>query len=144
MFWFRSHIGKQWNELLLNTENFQKGHIMLATSKTLPTGEVVIEDRFIGYRARLQSKFAWMYAYFWKEKNDLIKQITDHNMDDPIEKIFHNIRPTERERILLELEDNFMNKRKSLELQLSQVIEKITLWNTYFGIKDIPNVTETI
>lgn len=133
-----NNIGKQWNELLLNTENFQKGHIMLAVSKTLPNGDVVVEDRFVGYRARLMSKFAWMYAYFCKQREDLIKDIADHNMNDPIEKVHHNIRPSEREKVIQEMEDNFLNTRKKLEETLAQVIEKITSWNTYFGLQEMP------
>ncbi len=132
------NIGKQWNELLLQTDNFQKGSVLLSAAQ----GDVVGEDRFAGFRNRLTTKFAWMHAYFCKQHKDLQQQLAELILGDPIHKVFHNIRPSERDKVVREIEDDFINQRGQLEARCLQVVERISSWNTYFGVISRPEQEE--
>lgn len=130
-------LSKQWAELLLQTENLQKGSVLL--SANLPVtydeqGNAI--DRFTGYRNRLANKFAWAYGYMCLQQTVLAKEIADLELEDPIEKVLHRERPSQLQQVQRAREDEFQAQRRALQARLAGLVEKVAAWNTYFGWVD--------
>jgi hypothetical protein len=124
---------RTWTELQEQTSNMTKGSWLLTSQEHRRNPEL---DRFSGFRNRLKKKFDWTYAYLCKRQDDLIKELEELALDDPIHKSFHNIRPSERDATLLKIEQDFLKTRTSKERELSNSHSRISDWNTYFGLGD--------
>jgi len=124
---YLGEIKKQWNDLELQTENFTKGSALMVASDG-------IEDRFLGFRNRLSNKFAWLYGYICLQNDLTIKAIENHILIDPIEKTIHRIRPSLREKYIKDKDREYLQEKNRLEKLSVSYLEKISIWNTYFGI----------
>lgn len=120
-----------WTELQEQTANMTKGSWLLTSDEHRRKPDL---DRFSGFRNRLKKKFDWTYGYLCKKQDDLIKELEEMVLDDPIHKSFHNIRPSERDATLLKIEQDFLKKRSQKERELSHTHSRISDWNTYFGL----------
>lgn len=122
---------RQWREFTAQTENFKKGSYLLlpANAKDDPSA-----DRFLGFRKKLFSRFAWMYGYINKRHADLVKEIGMIDLKNPTTKIYHNIRPSVEEKYKRKQEKEFEIYTKTLDNSLADIISKISTWNSYFGI----------
>jgi hypothetical protein len=132
---YQSNSNKQWAELLVLTENFQKGSFLLSRSQPQTfdeAGEPV--DRFLGFRNRLANKFAWMYGYLCLRQVTLTQEIADLALVDPFEKVLHRVRPSQLEQVKRAREDEYQAQRRQLDAQLETVVSRIAAWNTYFGL----------
>jgi len=130
-------VSKQWTELQLLTDNFQKGSVLFSSMQPVvldEQGQPI--DRFLGFRNRLSNKFAWLHGYMCVQQSDLLKEITDLAMLDPIEKVLHRVRPSQLEMVRRAREDQFQHQRRALEEKLDVLIARIAAWNTYFGWTD--------
>jgi hypothetical protein len=134
---YQSDVSKQWAELTLVTEGFQKGSVLFSSQQPLTLdeqGQPV--DRFLGFRRRLMNKYAWLYGYLCLQQASLCKEIADLAMVDPIDKVLHRVRPSQLEQVKRAREDEFQAQRRKLDAQLEGVIGKLASWNTYFGLVD--------
>jgi hypothetical protein len=132
---YQANITKQWAELLVLTENFQKGSFLLSRSQPQTfdeAGEPV--DRFLGFRNRLGNKFAWMYGYLCLKQVTLSQEIADLALVDPFEKVLHRVRPSQLDQVKRAREDDYQAQRRQLDAQLETVVSRIAAWNTYFGL----------
>jgi hypothetical protein len=131
----QSNVTKQWAELTLLTENFQKGSVLFSHSQPVTYDEQGNPvDRFLGFRNRLSNKFAWMYGYLCLQQVTLGKEIADLALVDPIEKVLHRVRPSQLEQVKRAREDEYQAQRRKLDAQLEAVVSKLVTWNTYFGL----------
>jgi hypothetical protein len=127
-------LSKQWTELIQLTDNFQKGSVLFSSMQPVvldEQGQPI--DRFQGFRNRLANKFAWAHGYMCLQQNNLLKEITDLAMVDPIEKVLHRVRPSQLEMVRRSREDTFQAERRVIEGKLDALIARIAAWNTYFG-----------
>jgi hypothetical protein len=124
---FLGEVKNQWNDLELQTENFTKGSSLMINSND-------IEDRFLGFRNRLLNKFAWLYGYLCLQYDVTLKAIENHILMDPIEKTIHRVRPSLREKYIKDKDREYLQEKNRLEKLSVSYLEKISLWNTYFGI----------
>ncbi len=128
------NVSKQWAELVAQTDNFQKGSVLFSSMQPVVLDEHGQQvDRFLGFRNRIANKFAWLHGYMCLQQNELLKEITDLAMVDPIEKVLHRVRPSRLELVRRAREDEFQAQRRALEDKLDALIARIGTWNTYFG-----------
>ena len=95
-----------------------------------------VKDRFHGFRQRLKIKFDRLHGYLESTHNDSLEELERLDLVDPLYKIKHNIRPSEARKHAHETEQNFVSKKKKVEDRLADCIEKLVIWNTYFGKKE--------
>ncbi len=119
---------KQWNDLLLQTDQWQKGNAMMFGS------DEAGNDRFYGFRVRLYTKFVFLIIFLYRQKDCIIEKLSVLAMKDPIYKIKHRVRPSQLQQVSEEVEMNYLTEKLNLETQLQDVMVKISMWNTYFGI----------
>ena len=127
---YQSRSVRNWTELRELTLDFTKGSYFGLTDemKTHPA-----LDRFKGFRERLEKKFAWLLGYYYYRQADGIKRLEELLTKDPSERILHNIRPTELKAYEKKLEKDFLTEKVTLEKDLAETLQKITVWKTYFG-----------
>jgi len=125
---------KDWNELIVATEHFKKGSAFA----------VVLDDqgndRFLGFRNRIQSKLAWLYGFMCREREVILKELEDHEKSDPLYKVLHRVRPSRKDEIVDQMERQFLKTKGELQKRLDDVLTKLSAWNTYFGT--VTNVEE--
>jgi hypothetical protein len=123
----RNNFSRLWNDFMLQTENGSKGSVLY----------IVVDDngqdRFLGFRNRLANKFAWLYAFLCLRAEILSKDLQDLDLSDPLDKILHRIRPSEFVKTAHSTEERFLDAKKKAESEYEDIIEKIRVWNTYFG-----------
>lgn len=122
---YEQQVNRMWQEIDGQTLSFQKGSALLVSSPE--------EDRFVGFRNRLTSKYALVYGYLCYEYDELTSEIGKLQYVDPIEKVIHRVRPSEMKTTLYEREHVFLQKKYTLEDKLKEVVAKLTQWNSYFG-----------
>jgi len=127
---YASRATRNWNELKDLTLDFTKGSYFSLTEE-MKANETL--DRFKGFRDRLEKKFAWLIGYLYYRQSEYIKNIESLKTKDPSERILHNIRPTELKQYEMKLEKDWLNEKAKNELGLSEIIQKIASWKTYFG-----------
>lgn len=141
---YKKNLTRQWSDLLLQTDKFQKGSILLSTTPSGASsgsshdegasGGAHATDRFAGFRNRLANKFAWMHGYLCYRQACVVKEMEKLEMDDPLNKVHHRVRPSEFDKVDREREEGFLKKRAAMEAEYQELVERITAWNTYFGI----------
>ncbi|RYH31300.1 hypothetical protein EON65_02955 [archaeon] len=122
---YQSDCNKFWQELLNQTAQFQKGSALSAVA-----GE---DDRFVGFRDRLLSKYGFVYAFLSYRYDVLSKEIGDLRFVDPLDKVIHRVRPSQMRDVLYSREHNFLQQKFELEDELNEAIAKLSTWNSYFG-----------
>jgi hypothetical protein len=122
-----------WIELETATDGWKKGSYLLLPPAAQDNPDL---DRFSGFRARLENKYAWVYGFLSKLHIDLFAEMETFDSRDPMGKVIHGIRPSILEKHVRNIEDSFLKHKKSTELHLADVIAKISTWNSYFGIKE--------
>jgi hypothetical protein len=132
-----SVANRQWNEFADQSGNFTKGSYLYLSEEAKSNSSL---DRFFGFRARLKSKFAWLSGYLLKRKAEVMKQLSDLDLIDPLYHVEHNIRPSEAERHRRETDRKFVTVKKAAELTLADILSKLSTWNTYFGIVEVEKV----
>lgn len=123
-----NQFNKLWGDLQNQTDNWTRGSAMIFVADEQGN------DRFLGFRIRLYSKFVWLILYLLRMKDTTIEKLSALMLNDPIYKVKHRIRPSQYDKISNEVEMKFLNEKLSLEAQLQDAMSKITVWNTYFGI----------
>ena len=93
-------------------------------------------DRFSGFRARLENKYAWVYGFLSKLHIDLFAEMETFPSKDPMGKVIHGIRPSTFEKYKRNIEESFLKHKKYTESKLADTIAKISTWNSYFGVKE--------
>ena len=126
---------KLWLELDTVTENFRKGSYLLTPADIRDSSSA---DRFYGFRSRLENKFAWLFGYLTKTHFELYAEMEALDTNDPHGRVVHNVRPTQRERVQQKTEDAFLKSKKALEQQLGDIINKLSSWKSYFGVRAPP------
>lgn len=120
-----------WQEVLVQTEDFRKGsYLMLTEAQRLDHKQ----DRFFGFRNRLLNKYAWFYGYLMKRHEELAGEMRIVDDKDPTKKSTHRIRPSELRKIILSKENDFLQFKRTTDQALKDVIDKLTKWNSYFGV----------
>ncbi len=123
----RNNFSRLWNDFMLQTENGSKGSVLYTVLDE--NGN----DRFLGFRNRLANKFAWMYGFLCRRAEILSKDLQDLDLNDPLEKVLHRVRPSEFTRTAQSTEERFLHEKKKVESEYEEIIQKIAAWNTYFG-----------
>ena len=130
----RHEMGLKANRLHLEfqdlTENFVKGSFFTTSDEAKEDPSL---DRFFGFRKRLEGKFAWLYSFCIMRQEELMLDLENIQHEDPAQKSFHNIRPSHRKKFEFVAEKKFQNERSKMEEDLAEVLEKLNMWNTYFG-----------
>lgn len=116
-----------WADLITQTGNFEKGTALL------PTLDEHGHDRFFGFRNRLINKFSFIYGYLCRQREVILKDLNDLSLNDPIYKVLHRVRPSEREKVEFDQERIHLSKISKLQKELTEIMEKLSIWNTYFG-----------
>ena len=117
-------LSRQWRELCLLTDDFKKGSALFASA----------DDKFIGFRARLLNKFAWMHGYLCRQQEVTLMELEALNLKDPLHKVLHRIRPSVENKYVFETEEMFQAECRRLEARLQSIIPKLASINTYFGL----------
>jgi hypothetical protein len=120
-------------ELESLTESFVKGSFFTTSDEAKADPSL---DRFFGFRKRLENKFAWFYSFCVLRQEELMKDLENIQNEDPAQKSFHNIRPSRRRKFEFVAEKKFQNDRAKLEEELQEVLDRLNVWNTYFGPPD--------
>ena len=89
---YKTTSDKMWLNISNESDHFRKGSIVLIQSSGT-------EDRFQGFRDRLQAKYAWLYGYLCSTQATLWAKLEDMEHNDPIGKVLHRVRPSEREKV---------------------------------------------
>ena len=124
-------MAKLWPELEALTDGWRKGAYNNLTPAMIKDPKL---DRFLPFRERLLNKFAWVYGHLNRLYIELFEEIESFDSKDPMGKILHNIRPTTFEKYKRNIEDSFLKHKKYIESTVTDVVAKLSLWNTYFGI----------
>eukprot|EP01039_Chlorochromonas_danica_P001031 gene1031-1118_t len=124
---YRNQNQRNWQDLISQTQNFTKGSALLANTG----GDE--GDRFAGFRARLLSKFSFLYAFLMYQHDDLLKELERHELRDPLDRVLHRVRPSQMKETLYSREHDFLQTREELQDELKDVVEKLSTWNSYFG-----------
>lgn len=120
-----------WNEFRDLSVDFTKGSYITVTSEAKMNPSL---DRFFGFRARLEKRYSWMYAYILRRQyrvNDRMQIL--QALGDPSQRIYHNIRPSSYAGMIKKLEKEYLRDKKECEDEMKEIFEKLSLWNTYFG-----------
>lgn len=125
---------KLWLELEAVTEKFRKGSYLLTPPDIRDSSA---QDRFFGFRARLENKFAWLFGYLTKMHFEHFAELESLDINDPYGRVEHNIRPTKRDRIMQQTEEGFLRQKKQVEIALGEIINKLSSWNSYFGKREV-------
>ena len=124
------HI-RLWNELEDASERFTKGSYLYLSDEAKKN---VKQDRFFGFRARLQNKYDWLHAYVLRQRDACIEHLKKLEMDDPMYKVQHRVRPSVAEKFQRANERKFLEAKAGTEDKLRDKLNKISCWNTYFGL----------
>ena len=125
-----------WPELENVTDGWRKGAYTSLTREQIKDPKL---DRFYGFRQRLLNKFAWVYGHLNRMYIELFAETETFPSKDPMDKVWHGIRPTEFEKYKKNVEDSFLKHKMQVGASLNDVVAKLGTWNTYFGIKDYDN-----
>ena len=119
-----------WLELKAATENFQKGSYLNTPDewKAVPK-----DDRFYGFRMRLEQRFDWLHGYLLKREEFLADELIRLEYNNPLGKGFANLRPSQADKTKRRLEDAYISEVKGNEKFLSDVLSKLSQWNSFFG-----------
>jgi hypothetical protein len=121
-------FSRQWNDLLLQTDQWQKGSSLILIL------DEAGNDRFLGYRTRLYTKFIFVLMFLYRSRDILIEKLSSLALNDPIHKIKYRIRPSQFDKITTNQEMDYLIEKSNNESQLQEIFTKISQWNTYFGI----------
>jgi hypothetical protein len=119
-----------WMEIVDQTEKFVKGSYLTTSQehKRKPA-----DDRYFGFRNRMEARYDWMHAYYMTREQDLTEEIIKLEYNNPLGKGFANLRPSNAEKTKRKLENDYIQERNANESALAEVISKLSQWNSYFG-----------
>lgn len=126
-------LKRMWNELEVATEEFRKGSYLYTPEEMKYTPS---KDRFVGFRNRLSNKYGYLYGCLLMQANDLWKEMENLEVNDPLTKVAHNIRPSEAEQKERMEADNYIKEKNAAENAYNEVSSKLSIWNTYFGTEE--------
>ena len=134
-----------WADLLQQTENFTKGSLLALTSESSQAPpspakspgkgdkQTIEVDRFAGFRQRLLRKYGWLYGYLAERQGHLRAELQKLELDDPINKVLHRVRPSQLQKVQRAREDAFLLQRSQLDSALAEVLSHMSSWQSYFG-----------
>ena len=122
-----------WIELETVTDGWRKGSFLLLPPAAQENPDL---DRFSGFRARLENRFAWVYGFLSKRHIDLFAEMETFDSKDPMGKVLHGIRPSVYDKYKLNIEESFLKHKKLTESKFADTISKISTWNSYFGLRE--------
>lgn len=121
---------RQWFEILDVTKDFTKGSWLYVTPEEKQN---ISAEKFFGFRQRLEKRYAWLNAYILKKFEETTMELDAIRLEDPNEKIYHNIRPSKATAIQKAHEANYYKRKAEVEKAYELLSDKISKWNTYFG-----------
>lgn len=121
---------RHWYELLDVTKDWTKGSWLYVTDEEK---ENIEAEKFFGFRQRLEKRYAWYIAYQLLKLEEVQDELEAIMLEDPNEKIYHNIRPSKETAIQKAHEANYYKRKMQAEKRYEDIIGKVTTWNTYFG-----------
>lgn len=150
---------KQWLGLQETTKNFQLGSVLMSSNSVVNNismfsnisssmsagsnslGSSAQQDGYSIFRKKLETKYAWLYGYMCKCHSDLTEElhILDESSSNPLNKngrldvLVSRMRPSEISTNLKALENEFFTKKNTLEDNLKEIMDKLIMWNSYFG-----------
>lgn len=122
---YQQQCDRFWTELVALSQQFNKGSALMASPNE--------DDRFVGFRNRLASKYGFIYGYLCYRYDELTAEVGKLQYVDPIDKIVHRVRPSEMKTTLYSREHDFLQTKLDTEEHLKDVIAKLAQWNSYFG-----------
>ena len=122
---FRMQCHEEWEAMRIITEDFSLG------SKRAIVGS---DDLYADMRANLLHKNIWLIGYLLYTRAELSLNIENLRHLDPLKEISDvNIRPSKlKEMKEIALEEN-LNAIKSKEKELMDIVERLSVWFSYFG-----------
>lgn len=121
---------RQWFELLDVTKDWTKGSWLYVSDDDRVNIEA---EKFFGFRQRLEKRYSWYFAYLMLKLEEVEKELEAILLEDPNDKIYHNIRPSKEAATVKAHEANHYKRKAAAEKLHQEIISKVTTWNTYFG-----------
>lgn len=110
-------------KILSNLKNYNKATLSNLIKKTSEYRTQIIN----------QQKFSWLYGYISYKCDLLYQELYNLSCNDPINKQFHDIRPSEAVKFRMNVEEEFISKKKKLSSQYTDVITRLTAFNNFLG-----------
>ena len=126
-------LNRRWNELDDLSEHFTKGSYLYTPPEIR---DDPAQDRFYGFRQRLKSKYNWLYGYLVQLQAQSMEELESLDINDPLFKVMHNIRPSELAKVRRETDRDFLRLKAESQKSLAEAISKLSVWNSYFGIEE--------
>jgi hypothetical protein len=112
-----------WNDFISQTEQFSTG-----INSENRSGEIN------GFRDRLKNKTSWMFAYISLQNHNFTRELDNIETNNPMLRIYHNIRPSEHVTALNRIEGEYVKRRKFILDGQITTAEKIRIWLDYFKV----------
>lgn len=78
-------------------------------------------------------KYGWMYGYLTQRQQQIQKELQALELDDPLHKVVHRVRPSQMQKVLRAREESFLKKRSQMDNALSDTLTYFSQWHSYFG-----------
>lgn len=90
-------------------------------------------DKFAGFRQRLMRKYGWMYGYLTQRQQQIQKELQTLELEDPLHKVVHRVRPSQMQKVLRAREESFLKRRSQMDNALADTLTYFSQWHSYFG-----------
>ena len=74
-----------------------------------------------------------MYGYLTQRQLQIQKELQALELDDPLHKVVHRVRPSQMQKVLRAREESFLKKRSQMDNALSDTLTYFSQWHSYFG-----------
>lgn len=130
-----------WKDLTAATDGFKKGSYIL-TTKIMRRDPTL--DPFLEFRQGIEKQFAWLHGFNSVSHDNILDELREHDINDPAGRILSlfGVRPSDEKATESETVQKHILERKKMEKVLVHYMEKLSVWNTYFGINYVKEIEE--
>lgn len=89
--------------------------------------------KFAGFRQRLLRKYGWVYGYLIQRQQQIQKELQTLELEDPLHKVVHRVRPSQMQKVMQAREESFLKKRSQMDSALADTLNYFSQWHSYFG-----------
>jgi len=74
-----------------------------------------------------------MYGYLIQRQQQIQKELQTLELEDPLHKVVHRVRPSQMQKVMRAREESFLKKRSHMDSELADALNYLSQWHSYFG-----------
>ena len=103
-------------------------------------------DPHLEFRQELEKKYSWLHGFSGVSHDKILAELREHDINDPTGRILslYGVRPSDEKQTESDGIETHILERKKMEKVLVHYMERISTWNTYFGLNYVKEKEEVV